>query len=90
MSLWKDNLGMVRLPWVFALGAVICGMVIFSMAYVITAVNASYGERQCSRFEQASGLPTEWRKFSHWSFDCYARLNDGTYLPTSQLRGLQD
>ena len=84
--------GRLRESWLFisflaAVFAVIAA-VIFASVWTIAAFDAPYQSRQCSRYADNTGREVQFRQFSHWSYDCFVRLEDGTWVTKDQIRGV--
>lgn len=85
---YNDSYGMMKGKYVLLSFVIGFSVGLFALIWTIFAFDAPYQHRNCNRFEKQTGRDTKFIKFSHWTYVCYVRTNDGKYVSIDQFRGL--
>jgi hypothetical protein len=78
---------MSELGFIAAAVAIVAACV-FVLMYAATWVDAGFEQRGCARYELVTGRATQFRQFSHWTYDCYVKTEDGFWVLKSQFRAV--
>ena len=90
MRIFKDGYGYWRFGWILALICIGLGVAVFFGCYTIASVDAGYQDRQCTRYGLSTNRTVQFRQFSHWSYDCFVKQENGVWVTKDQIRGIDD
>lgn len=54
----------------------------------IRALDHHYGVSSCHSFAAQSGYETKWADYNFLYYECLAKTNNGKWVPTDSLRGV--
>lgn len=81
-TVFKDDLGYLRIPWVIAIITVGVCLFCAAIALPIRQVSHHYDKDRCRSYAKETERVTKFVDYHFWGWDCLTKTSDGLWVST--------